>query len=255
MRIRRAEQRLDLVHPVKGRPDAQSAPHVAGFATHMQSLNRWTVFLLQNGFRFGNEQSPHPAEEPALWESLRVARDLIHQQGSSRPYWTESDADAERWFAEGRVSMMMTSYFGISRLLQTKLEYGIAMLPSLRTNATLLLVTGLAMLEETKVPDAAQSFNRFMCGRDVQLAIRRGSTALPTHPEALSLQRDLPGNRPFREPPLASLWDSCKDYTELNLGTGVLEAIREELKAYWSKLEDEAEAGVRLESLWAKQPD
>jgi hypothetical protein len=45
------------------------------------------------------------------------------------------------------------------------------------------------------------------------------------------------------------MWDACKDYAELRLDPAALEAIREELKGYWSKLEDESEASLRLESL------
>ena len=224
---------------------------VTGFASHMQSVNRWTVFLLQNGFRFGEaeEEGARAADRPALWDSLRVARELIHQQEGGTRFWTENDADAERWFGEGRVSMIMTSYFGLNRLLPTGIDYGVARLPKLRSDATLLLVTGLAVAAETKHPEAAEAFVRFLTDRDVQLGIRRATSTLPAHPEALAARDGLKGNRPSREPDLSRMWDACKDYAELRLDPAALEAVREELKGYWSKLEDESEASLRLETL------
>ncbi|WP_309122408.1 extracellular solute-binding protein [Paenibacillus sp.] len=222
---------------------------VTGFASHMQSVNRWTVFLLQNGFRFQEGEGARAADHPALWDSLRVARELVHQQEGGRRFWTENDADAERWFQEGRVSMIMTSYFGLNRLLQTGIDYGVARLPRLRYDATLLLVTGLAVAADTKHAEAAEAFVRFLCGREAQLGIRRDTLTLPAHPEALAVLDGFDGNRPSREPDPAELWDACRDYEELRFGTSALEAIREELKGYWSKLEDETEASLRLESL------
>ncbi|MBD2866436.1 extracellular solute-binding protein [Paenibacillus oceani] len=220
-----------------------------GFAAHIQSLNRWLVFLLQNGFRFSADEGKRTSEDPALWESLRIARDLIHQQGRPQPLWAESDSDIERWFVEGKVSMIMTTYFGLNRLIGTELDYGVAPLPSLRTSDTLLLVTGLAVSSGARQPAEAQKLVRFLCGERSQLQIRRRTLSLPAHPAALALHAGLEGNRPGREEESGSMWSRCKLYGDLRLGVGVLEAIREELKSYWSRLEDEVEASERLDSL------
>jgi len=224
---------------------------IAGFGAHMQSVNRWTVFLLQNGFRFGEPATASAADDPSLWESLRVARDLVHRQGEPLRHWTENDADAERWFQEGRISMIMTSYFGLHRLRIGELDYGVSKLPMLRNDATLLLVTGLIVAKDAKHPEAARSLVSYLCGLEGQSDIRRSALTLPAHPGALRIRDGLTGNRPSREPDLQRLWDGCKDYADLHLTTTALEAIREELKGYWAKLEDETEAGSRLESIFA----
>ncbi|PYI52868.1 extracellular solute-binding protein [Paenibacillus flagellatus] len=223
---------------------------VCPFAAHMQSVNRWPVFLLQNGFRFGTENGRRASENPAFWESLRVARDLVRSQESSVRLWTENDADVERWFREERTSMIMTTYYGLNRLSGTNLDYGVTPLPALRTDATLLLATGLAVVRQAAWPEAARSFVRYLCGEAWQTELRRRTLTLPAHPGAMAVRQELEGNRPSRDPDGSAWWDRCKLYSDLQLGTEELEAVREELKAYWSMLEDEAEASERLELLF-----
>ncbi|TMV50861.1 extracellular solute-binding protein [Paenibacillus mesophilus] len=226
---------------------------VWGFAVHIQSLNRWPVFLLQNGFRFRLADDARASEDPALWESLRVARDLIHQQRRSHHLLTENDADIERWFKEGKASMIMTTYYGMNRLRDAGIRYGVAALPALRTSDTLLLVTGLAVNRSTRHPEASLELICYLCGEKAQSRIRRHTVTLPVHPGAASLRDGLEGNRPEGEEAFAACWPRCRLYDDLNLGAGVLVAIREELKGYWSRLEDEAEASERLEQLFLKQ--
>lgn len=223
---------------------------VRGFAVHIQSVNRWPVFLLQNGFRFRRGGAQRASEDPALWESLRIARELLHQQIQSRPLLTENDADIERWFREGRASMIMTTYFGMNRLKAAGIRYGVAALPSLRTSDTLLLVTGLAVSRQSPNREAALELVRYLCGEQAQSLVRRHTLSLPVHPAAAAINEGLAGNRPEAETSLADLWPRCRLYDDLNLGADVLEAVREELKSYWSRLEDEAEASERLEQLF-----
>ncbi|WJH32817.1 extracellular solute-binding protein [Paenibacillus sp. CC-CFT747] len=221
---------------------------VRGFGAHIQSVNRWPVFLLQNSFRFQHGEGQRAAEDPAFWDSLRISRDLIHQQGGP-VLWTESDEDVERWFKEGKAAMILTTYFGLNRFLDTELDYGVAPLPALRSDDTLLLTTGLAVNRLTPHQEEARKLVRYLCSAEVQADVRRHTLTLPAHREALSLKNGLAGNRPQGESVYRELWDRCRLYSDLNLSTGVLEAVREELKAYWSRLEDEAEASERLEAL------
>lgn len=220
--------------------------NVSGFAAHMQSVNRWPVFLLQNGFRFRTDDGSRASDDPVLWESLRVARDLT---GGETRLWTENDADVEKGFREGRVSMIMTTYFGLNRLQSGNIDYGVAMLPALRSDATLLLVTGLAVSREAVDPEAAFALVRFLCGEHIQTDIRRSTLSMPAHPAALAEREGLLGNRPALDIDADNAWSRYKLYSDLNLGTSVLEAIREELKFYWSRLEDEVEASERLVQL------
>ncbi|MES7204592.1 extracellular solute-binding protein, partial [Cutibacterium acnes] len=139
---------------------------VHGFISHIQSVNRWPLFLLQNGFRFQVGYGRNAAEDPSLLESFRISRDLIYQQGAPA-LWTEKDADVENWFKEGKVSMILTTYFGLNPYMDTALDYGVAPLPALRTNDTLLLSVGLAVNRQSAHPEAAERLIHFLCGLDV----------------------------------------------------------------------------------------
>ncbi len=221
---------------------------VRGFVAHIQSVNRWPVFLLQNGFRFQAGEAQRAAEDPALWESLRISRDLIYQQGAPT-LWTESDSDVERWFRDGRASMILTTFYGMNRLKDTDLNYGVAPLPALRTQDTLLLVTGLAINQRSPLQEAARLLVQHLSSLEVQTDIRQNTLTLPVHPNAINIHAGLIGNRPHGEGAVSQQWDHARTYSDLSMSTAVLEAIREELKAYWSRVEDEAEVSERLEVL------
>lgn len=225
---------------------------VTGFMTHIQSVNRWPVFLLQNGFRFKSNDNERAAEDPALWESLRISRDLIHQQGAS-PLWTENNKDVMRWFREGKVSMILTTFFELNRLLNSDLDMGVVSLPALQSDNTLLLVTGMAVNSQSSNLEAARELVSYLCSLEVQTDVRSNTLSLPAHPEALNIQEGLTGNRPQGEAALAQQWSEYRLYSDLNLSTSVLESIRQELMAYWSQHEDEAEAIERLEALLSVQ--
>lgn len=223
-----------------------------GFAAHIQSLNRWPVFLLQNEFRFHISEESKVSENPIMWESLRMARDLVQQQRSTVPLLTENDTDAERWFREGKASMIMTTYYGMNQFKHSNIRYGVAPLPSLRTSDTLMLVAGLAQSSATPYPEASRRLIQFLCGDIAQRSVRRETLSLPAHPMALKLTADLQGNRPEVEVPMDQLWPYCKSYQDLNLKANVIDAIRVELKGFWSYIEDQWETGERLELVLAR---
>lgn len=218
-----------------------------GFATHIHSINRWPIFLLQNGFRFRPEDpSWRASDDPKLWESLRVARDLIHKQKRSVPLWTESSSDTEQLFLEGQASMILASYFGMSRFLDSELDYAIATLPALSNADTLLISTGLSIIKKSPHQELARKFVEHLSSFESQAQIRRQSLTLPAHRQALAISDNLLGNRPVREEIYSDLWPSCRHYADLKLDARTIEAIRHELKSYWAQLEDEAEASERL---------
>ena len=218
-----------------------------GFAVHIQSLNRWPVFLLQNDYSFHANEEVKLSENPILWESLRIARDLIQQQQRSAPLLTEDDTDVERWFREGKASMIMTTYFGMNQFKHSNIRYGVAPLPSLRTADTLMLVAGLAQSSSTPHPELSSRLIQFLCGEAAQRKVRTETLSLPAHPTALKRNADLQGTRPEVEISMEQMWSHCKSYRDLNLKAKVIDAIRVELKGFWSYMEDQWETGERIE--------
>lgn len=225
--------------------------NIWGFIAHIQSINRWPVFLLQNGFRFRPEDPAwNAADDPALWESLRVARDLLYNQKRPMSLWTENNSDAEQLFLEGKASMIMTTYYGMNRFLHSAIDYAVAPLPSLAIASTLLTATGLSVVRSTKHEELARQFIDHLVSFDSQALIKRSTVTLPARSDALSITEGLSGNRPAGERIYEQLWEQCGHYADLKLDAHTLDAIRKELKAYWSRLEDEAETSERLGMLF-----
>ncbi|MHA0855698.1 ABC transporter substrate-binding protein [Paenibacillus sp. CMAA1364] len=223
---------------------------VWGFATHIQSINRWPIFLLQNGFRFNSDESGKRAiYDPALWEGLRIARDLIHKQGRPISLWTEDNSDIEQLFLEGNASIILTTYFGLNRLHKSNLDYALAPLPTLTNADTLVLVTGLSVHRDSPQQELANRFVDYLSSFEAQSHIRRHTLSLPTHEKALSLTDGLLGNRPHNENVYNSMWLNCRQYFDLGLDADMIEALRLQLKGYWSRMEDEAGVSARLEML------
>ncbi|WP_461671249.1 extracellular solute-binding protein, partial [Mycobacterium tuberculosis] len=179
------------------------------------SINRWPVFLLQNGFRFRPEDPAwHAADDPALWESLRVARDLLYNQKRPMSLWTENNSDAEQLFLEGKASMIMTTYYGMNRFLHSGIDYGAAPLPSLNHASTLLTATGLSVVRGTQREELARQFIEHLVSYDSQALIKRSAVTLPAHADALAITEGLTGNRPAGERIYEELWDLCDHYAD-----------------------------------------
>jgi len=224
--------------------------NVWGFATHIHSINRWPIFLMQNDFHFQAEQpAQRTIDNPALWEGLRIARDLVHKQGRSFSLWTEDNSDAEQLFLQGNASAIITTYYGINRLRDSELDYALAPLPALANADTLLLTTGLSIQRDSPHKELAQHFVQYLGSLEAQSYIRKQTLSLPVHSKALATTSGLTGNRPKNENVYDSLWSKCRQYSDLGLDAKMMEAFRLELKAYWSRMEDEIGVRARLESL------
>ena len=90
-------------------------PGTFGFYFHMLSNNRWPVFLLQSGGRFEpNEAGDVPVCGTKLLEGLRLTRELIDRQSAYPAYLSENDMDAERLFLQGKLSVIIATYFSLN---------------------------------------------------------------------------------------------------------------------------------------------
>lgn len=73
---------------------------IIGFFSHIESLNRFPIFLPQSGFRFAKDASGYRFTDPELWDILHSCRSLFHQQGFLPAFLSEGDGDAERLFKQ-----------------------------------------------------------------------------------------------------------------------------------------------------------
>jgi len=220
-----------------------------GFHFHLLSDNRWPIFLLQSGasFRRGRDDAGSvDFADDALWDGLELSRRLMYDGGTLPAFLSENDADTESLFLQGKVAMMMTTYYSLNSLKDAGFRYDLAPLPSHRNAKTLLLSIGLAVNKASKVKDAAMALVRYLLSYDVQLKIRRKTLTMPSHKKAAEWQ----GKEAMYRPPHFHMYrdiaPTFASIADLGLPFGRLQRMRNELKLYWSNIESKEQAIGRL---------
>jgi multiple sugar transport system substrate-binding protein len=223
---------LENAHKIKKRTG------IHGFYAHIESLNRFPIFLMQSGYRFIKEQDGYRVDDPALWEILHRCRDLFHEQGFLPAFLSERDADAEKLFKQQKVAMIMTTYYGLDLIRNVSFRYDISPLPYTRTTKTLLLATGLSINRVSRNQEAARLLVEFLTSEESGRYIQQQALSLPANQEAA----ERTGENVFPDPSRYSLYreivPAFADYKELNISMEALDALGQELKLFWAGLED-----------------
>lgn len=225
-----------------------------GFYFHMISSNRWPVFFLQNGFKFRKEPASEQLQDSSRFiESLNYCRDLIMSQSGASNYMSESDSDAEELFLQGKVSMIISTYYALNRFRNTDLKFDVAPLPYLQFPKTPVLITGLAISSLSKKKEAARSLIEFLMSKSSQEHIRKHTLSIPAMKKAAEWMGKEQLNRPTRFFMYREIIPSFCFLNELGLSTRELLLLRQELKLFWSRLESAEEALDRVESSLYRQ--
>ncbi|MDF2659651.1 MAG: GntR family transcriptional regulator [Paenibacillus sp.] len=226
-----------------------------GFYFFLLSCNRWPVFLLQSGMRLPPEDEPIRLYGSPWMEALRLCRDTLLSQ-TNLPFFYE-EADAEKLFLQQKVSMIMTTYFGLNELRKADFEYDIAPVPSFENPKTLLVSIGLGINVKSEQKEAAQTFIDFMTSYQAQLSIRQRTLSIPALKPAAEWMGPETMYRPIRYPMHRDIVPTYRMYTDLNVTFEMLVTIINEMKLYWSGLESEqaacAKIDVALEELRRKK--
>ncbi|MCU6710370.1 extracellular solute-binding protein [Paenibacillus sp. J5C_2022] len=144
-------------------------------------LNRWSIFLLQQGMRFVRDSDGRIApSEPNAFELLRFVRDMIHENGLF-PGAVFGEKDVESLFLQQKVSVIMTTYFRLNALKRAEFDFDIAQLPRGNRNDTLLLSSGTAVNANTSKKEAAQSLADFLSSDNAQTLIRKHTFSIPAN--------------------------------------------------------------------------
>lgn len=220
-----------------------------GFFYHLVSDNRWPIFLLQSGHVFRrNADNRLEFRNERVMEGLRIGRDLIRKQ-EPYPYLSENDSDAVRLFAQQKASMILASYFNLNALRHADFSFDIAPLPTFREPKTLLLLIGLAIHSRSPNKEAAAAFVRFLLSYESQLFIRQNTLSIPGLKKAAEWQGETSVPHPSRFHLFREIVPTFRLYTELNLSAEQLMRIRQELKLFWSQIDDLETVCRRLEDL------
>ncbi|MDF2668576.1 MAG: hypothetical protein K0R67_882, partial [Paenibacillus sp.] len=219
-----------------------------GFYFHLFSVNRWPIFLLQSGARFQrNEQGRYQVCGTGLIDGLELCRNIIYMPHVFPALLSASDTEAEKLFAQGKVSMIITSYLGLNELKKAAVPYDVAPLPHLKDFKTLMAVIGLAVNRKSKMKEAARTFVDYMLSPESQLKIKQKTLSLPSHKAAAEWEGTELQFRPSRFNMYREIIPTFKLNTELGLTTEQLELVFLEAKLYWSKLQDKSTTCLRIE--------
>ncbi|RKN64449.1 extracellular solute-binding protein [Paenibacillus ginsengarvi] len=211
------------------------------------SENRWPIFLLQNRVRFERKaDGRYDLCTPLVKESLETCMGIVDKHFPS--HLSENDGDVVSLFLRGKVSMVMASYSHLHAMKEAPFEYDIAPLPHLREVKTILVSIGLAVNKSSTRKAAAKRFVDYLLSYETQLHIRRHTLNLPSLRKAAEwVDAEGDNHTPYRFHMYRELIHTFRTYTDLNLTALELTAIRDEMRFYWSKLDDLDTVLERLE--------
>ncbi|RKN85556.1 extracellular solute-binding protein [Paenibacillus ginsengarvi] len=228
-----------------------------GFYFHFPSYNRWPVFLLQSGMTFRrDEEGRIGLEGDGLRNVLRICQRLIARQSGFPLLLSEREADAEKLFFAGKVSMIMTTYYSLNAYRQqTNVKYDIAPLPFGSENRTLLLAIGLAVNRMSERKDSAKLLLDFLMSYRSQLAIRQATLSIPSLKPAAEWTGYEKMYRPSRFHLYREIIPTFAPHSRLKLSIEELQLFQREARLYWSGLETEEALLERLGSMLSRTAD
>ncbi len=220
-----------------------------GLYFHVSHVNRWPLFLLQNGVKFTkNKQGKYHLRDPKIVEGLQCLKSLIDDASLFPSFQSEGQRDEEALFLSQKISMVLSTYDRLYSFRHAPFTYDIAPVPYLRTPKTLLHTVALAISAGSQQKVAAQMFVDFLTSYEAQVEIRKHTLRIPANKLAAEWTGDEPiRNRPSRFYMYRDIIPTFHCYTELNMPIFDLMTMLHELKFYWSGLEDLDTVLERLE--------
>lgn len=216
------------------------------FYFYPSTMNRWPIFLLQSGADF--KKNKNWAQGPIV-ESIQTVHDIIHRQNTFSLLLSENDFNVEKRFAQGDISIMMTSYFNLNQLRDTDLVFDLAPLPYVNVPKTLLLIIGLALNRRSQRKEAARTFIDFMTSYEAQLHIRQHTFSIPALRQASEWDGEITGYRPPRFNLYRELESSYGLLTDLHLHPKEVEPLLAVMNLYWMGIISKDEMMARLKKL------
>ncbi|ULL15015.1 extracellular solute-binding protein [Paenibacillus sp. H1-7] len=221
-----------------------------GFYFYLPSRNRWPIFMLQSGetIEADDKGEYHLAASKAV-DGLEICRELLEMKDVFPVLLSESDADAEALFLEGKVSVIMTTYFFLNQLKDAGISFDVSPLPGLNNNRTLLIVNGLAVNSRTRHKEAAKLLVRFLTSYESQLLVRQHTLNITAHRRAMEWQGEEFVYRPFRFFMYREIIPTFRLIKEMGLSNNQLKEMQRDTMLFLSGLQDRETLCRKLELL------
>lgn len=210
-----------------------------GILFHLQSINRWPLFLLQNKVVFDRDpRGKLIVTNDNFRQALQISLGLFEGMNPDTVYMSENDSDAERFFLQQKASMIVTSYFSLNHLRKADFEYDIAPLPYSLEAKTQLLIIGLAVSTSSRHKEAARTLLDFLFSKQAQLHIRQNTLSISSDKTAAESVGEEKLTRPSRFYMYRDIIPTFSFYRDMNITFRELEIMRHILKLYWARLDD-----------------
>ncbi|MFD0677836.1 MULTISPECIES: extracellular solute-binding protein [unclassified Paenibacillus] len=221
-----------------------------GFYFYMPSRNRWPIFMLQSGTSFQTDANgKYQLRGSKIIESLEACRELLAMTDVFPRILSESDADAEALFLEGKVSVIMTTYFFLNQLRDSNISFDVSPLPGLQDTSTLLIINGLAVNSRSSNKEAAKLLVDFLSSYEIQLLLRRKTLNITAHRHAMEWEGEESLYRPSRFFLYREIFPTLRLLTELGLSNYQLKSIQRDIMLFLSGLQNSDALSSRLEQL------
>jgi multiple sugar transport system substrate-binding protein len=221
-----------------------------GFHFSFAQRNRCALFLLQNGviFERGAKGRVKLSGTPML-AAIRAYKELISNRMTTLLLKQDANFRTEDLFAQGKLSMIITTYLSLNNIRNSGIHYEVAPLPYQTLPVTQLIAIGLAVNKRSPQKEAAQYLVNFLTSDKAQLIIRQKTLSLPSLKTAAEWSGQVEGYRPPRYPMYREIIPSYRYHRELGLTEQEWRTFFNEVFVYWSGLESEETFCSRLEEL------
>ncbi|GIP31602.1 extracellular solute-binding protein [Paenibacillus sp. J2TS4] len=211
------------------------------------SMNRWPVFLLQNGGELmANGRSTLSRQENI--EALGFCTSLMYEHKVSPIYSHGSSHLAESLFVKERVAMIMTTYYFMNEFRDQSIEWDVLPVPKQQEQATLLLGGGLAINSVSEHMKLSQRLVEFMTGTEAQTLIKRYGCTIPVL-RSVAENDDLldPAIHPAHYGRFLDVLPYSRSLKSLQLSQSETTRLFDELNLLWAGMEKPEEACLRIE--------
>ncbi|TMV43753.1 extracellular solute-binding protein [Paenibacillus mesophilus] len=220
-----------------------------GFHCYFSTANRACLLLMQKGKAFErSEDGRLKLGGTEMMEAIRYSREIYKKIPSLPNSLMDWDNVKLDMFRQGKVSMMITSYFVLNFLHHSDLNYDIAPVPHFGEPLTILLAIGMAVNRQSKHKEAACKLVDFMISPTAQQYIREHTCSLPARVNSAEWSGPDTSNRPSRFTLFREIIPSFRLFTDLNIREDEYNLLFKELRLYWAGLINEETLSSRIES-------
>jgi multiple sugar transport system substrate-binding protein len=149
----------------------------------------WMSFIYMNGGAVLDQNGKPVVNSSEAVEAIQFYNDLVYKYRvapSPEDYANLGTNSPDPLFAQGKVAMSMTGFWGIGGLKDATFKWDIAPIFKNKTRATVIFGSGLAISKDCKNPEAAWKLIEFLTGPEGQAPIVENKEDAPANIEVLN---------------------------------------------------------------------